>query len=127
LKDLKKIEQFVMVIFLSSAQSVYFNQYFCLMCIYNLFLILDHIISYVEKNTKNQGSPMWCLRAPGHLQGPSRLSVGIGIAKRNGHQISSISCRFALWEVLSQTKYCCSLKFKIFGSKKIVRQLLTLK
>jgi len=25
----KKIEQFVMVIFLSSAQSVYFSQYFC--------------------------------------------------------------------------------------------------
>jgi len=27
----KKIEQFVMIIFLSSAQSVYLNQYFCLM------------------------------------------------------------------------------------------------
>jgi len=40
-----------MVIFLSSAQSVYFNQYFCLMCMYELFLILDHIKSYVEKNT----------------------------------------------------------------------------
>jgi len=40
-----------MVIFLSSAQSVYFNQYFCLMCIYQLFLILDHTKSYVEKNT----------------------------------------------------------------------------
>jgi len=26
-----------MVIFLSSAQSAYFNQYFCLMCIYQLF------------------------------------------------------------------------------------------
>jgi len=30
----KKIKQFVMVIFLSSAQSVYFNQYFCLTYIY---------------------------------------------------------------------------------------------
>jgi len=40
-----------MVIFLSSAQSVDFNQYFCLMCIYQLFLILDHTKSYVEKNT----------------------------------------------------------------------------
>ena len=38
-----------MVIFLSSAQSVYFNQYFCLMCIYQLFLILDCTKSYVEK------------------------------------------------------------------------------
>jgi len=40
-----------MVVFLSSAQSVYFNQYFCLMCIYQLFMILDHTKSYVEKNT----------------------------------------------------------------------------
>jgi len=40
-----------MIIFLSSAQSVYFNQLFCLMCIYQLFLILDHTKSYVEKNT----------------------------------------------------------------------------
>jgi len=38
-----------MVIFLSSAQSVYFNQYFCLMWIYELFLILDNTKSYVEK------------------------------------------------------------------------------
>jgi len=38
----KNIKHFVMVIFLSSAQSVYFNQYFCLMCIYQLFLVLDH-------------------------------------------------------------------------------------
>ena len=47
----KKIEQFVMVIFLSSAQLVYFNQYFCLMRIYQLFLILEHNKSYAEKNT----------------------------------------------------------------------------
>jgi len=40
-----------MVIFLSSAHTVYFNQYFCLMCIYQLFLILDHTKSYLEKNT----------------------------------------------------------------------------
>jgi len=45
----KKIKQFVMVIFLSSAQSVYFNQHFCLMCIYQVLLILDHIRSHVEK------------------------------------------------------------------------------
>jgi len=51
-------------------------------------------------------------------QGPGRLSVGIWVAKRHGHQISSISCCFVLWKVLSQTKYCCSLKVKIFGSKK---------
>ena len=47
----KKIKQFVMVTFFSSAQSVHLNQYFCLMCIYQLFLILDHTKSYVEKNT----------------------------------------------------------------------------
>jgi len=47
----KMNKQFVMVIFLSSAQSVYFNQYFCLMCIYQLFLILDRTKSYVEKYT----------------------------------------------------------------------------
>jgi len=92
----KNIKQYVMVIFLISAQSVYFNQYFCLMCIYQLFLILDHTKSYVEKTTKDQGSPMWCPQAPGRLQGPSRLSVGIGIAKRHGHQISSISRLFVL-------------------------------
>ena len=40
-----------MAIFLSSAQSVYFNQFFCLMYIYQLFLILDHTKSHVEKNT----------------------------------------------------------------------------
>jgi len=45
----KKIKQFVMVIFLSSAQSIYFNEYFCLVCIYQLFLILDHNKSYVKK------------------------------------------------------------------------------
>ena len=109
-----------MVIFLSSEQSVYFNQYFYLMCIYQLFLVLDHTKSYVEKNAKNQGSPMWCPRAPGRPQGPSRLSAGIGVAIRHGHQISRISC-FALREVLSGTKYCYSLKVKIFGSKKIFR------
>jgi len=86
----KKIKQFVIVIFLSSAQSVYFNHYFCLMCIYRLILIVDHTKSYVEKNT---------LKIRGHQcgrpQGPSRLSVGIGITKRHGLHISSISHRFA--------------------------------
>jgi len=37
-----------MLIFLSSIQSVYFNQFFCLLCIY-IFLILDHTKPYVEK------------------------------------------------------------------------------
>jgi len=40
-----------MVIYLSSAQSVYFNQFFYLMYIYQLFLILDRTKSYVEKKT----------------------------------------------------------------------------
>jgi len=30
-------------------------------------------------------------------------------------QISSISCRFVLWDAVSRTKYCCSLEVKIFG------------
>jgi len=37
-----------MVIILSSTQSVYFNQYFCLTCIYQLFFILDHTKSHVQ-------------------------------------------------------------------------------
>jgi len=40
-----------MVIFVSSAQLIYFNQYFCFMCIYQLFRVLDHTKSYVEKHT----------------------------------------------------------------------------
>jgi len=97
-----------------SAQSVYINQYFCLTCIYQLFLILDHNKSYVEKNTKNQ----WCPWAPGRPQGPTRLSAGIGAAKRHGHQISSIPCRCALWEVLSQTILLLAESQNI-GSKKV--------
>jgi len=49
-----------MAIFLSSAQSVYFNEYFCLMCIYPIYLILDHTKSYVEKNS---------LKIRGHQRG----------------------------------------------------------
>ena len=43
--------------------------------------------------------------------------IGIGVA-RGGHvaQISSISCHFVFREAASQTKCCCSLKFKIFGT-----------
>jgi len=33
-------------------------------------------------------------------------------------EISSISCHFVLCEVLTQTKYCCSLKVKRFGLQK---------
>jgi len=104
------------------------NQYilinFSALCAFHqLFLVLDRTKSYVEKkHSKNQGSPMWCPRAPGCLQGPSSSSAGIGVArgtKWHGTQISSISCCFVLWGVLSQTKYCCSLKVKIFGPKKI--------
>jgi len=115
----EEIKQFVMVIFLRSAQSVYFNQYSALCASINFWFwtMPNHML---KKHSKNQGSPMWCPQAPGRPQGPSRLSAGIGVAKRHGHQISSI-CRFALWEVLSETKYCCSLKVKIFGPKKIFR------
>jgi len=60
----------------------------------------------LKKHSKNQGSPMWCPWAPGRLQGPSRLSTGV--AKRHGHQISSISC-FALWEMLFEKKTGFSL------------------
>jgi len=39
---------------------------------------------------------MWCPWTPGRPQGPSRLSVGIGLAKWHDPQISSISCRSVL-------------------------------
>ena len=55
-----------MVIILSSAQSVNFNQYHCLTCIYQFFLILDHTISYVEKRT---------LKIRGHQCGAHRHQV----------------------------------------------------
>jgi len=67
----------------------------------------------------DQGSPRCCPRAPGRPQGPSRSPTGTGVAKGvMAFQISSISCRFVLWEVSSLTKYCCSLKGKISGPKK---------
>jgi len=50
-----------------------------------------------------------------------RLKVGLvtkaypGVTKRAiSAQISSIPCQFVLWEAVSQTKYCCSLKVKRF-------------
>jgi len=45
--------------------------------------------------------------------------VATGGARRPWPQISSISCRFVHWETVSQRKYCCSLKIKIFGLPKI--------
>jgi len=66
-----------------------------------------------------QGSPTWCPRAPGRPQGSSRLSAGMGVAPGdNSRQISSMFCRFVLWEVWSQTKYSSSLNVKIFGPPK---------
>ena len=50
-----------------------------------------------------------------------RRSQGI----QGGHappQISSIPCHFALWEAVSQTTYCCSLKVKRFSSSKTFGQ-----
>jgi len=44
----------------------------------------------------------------------SRRSQG-GAKRAMPPQISSSSCCFVLWEVVSQTRYCCSLKVKIFG------------
>jgi len=38
---------------------------------------------------------------------------------RGSLHISSVSCHFALWEVVSQTKYCCSLKVKRYAAPKI--------
>jgi len=40
---------------LSHLRSISFNQYFCLMCIYQLFLMLGHTKSYVEKTLKITG------------------------------------------------------------------------
>jgi len=71
------------------------------MCIYQLFLILDHIKSYVEKNTlKIRGNQCG---AHEHQVARKGQAVVRGHRRRRGHQISSISCRLVLWEVLSQT------------------------
>jgi len=63
-----------------------------------------------------QGSPTWCLRAPGRSQGPSRSPPGIGVTRvaKGGinPQISRISCRFVLWEALSQQNTVARLKSK---------------
>ena len=88
------------------------------MCIYQLFLILDHTKSYVEKKTLKIGDHHWGAHGHQVAQGPSRLSRGIGVAKRHGHQISSISCRFALWEVLSQKNTVVRWKSKYLAQKK---------
>jgi len=48
-----------------------------------------------------------------------KLFQAIVVARRGkmGHvaPVSSISCRFVLQEVVQHTKYCCSLKVKVFG------------
>jgi len=41
-----------------------------------------------------------------------------GVPGRNTPQIFSISSHFVLWEVLSQTNYCCSPKIKHFSTPK---------
>ena len=33
-------------------------------------------------------------------------------------KISSTSCHFVLWQAVSRTKFCCSLKVKVFGLPK---------
>jgi len=52
-------------------------------------------------------------------QPPNNHHVSTRIARgANGAmppKISTISCHFALWEAVSQTKYCCSLKLKRFS------------
>jgi len=48
----------------------------------------------------------------------SSRPVGKGVAKwAHAPKIFSMSCYFVLWEAVSQTKYCCSLKVKIFAPK----------
>ena len=55
--------------------------------------------------------------------GHKHAAVAIGLAKGGTRkpcpQVSGIPCRSVLWEAVSQTKYCCSLKVKIFVPKKI--------
>ena len=41
--------------------------------------------------------------------------VGTGWPRGHAHQISNMSCRFVLWEAVSQTKYRCSLKEQILA------------
>jgi len=44
--------------------------------------------------------------------------TGVDGVGRWAPQVSIISCRFALWDVVCQTKYCFSLKVKILRSPK---------
>jgi len=47
---------------------------------------------------------------------PSNPLRGYALGPRGTtSQISSIPCRFTLWEAAYQTKYCCSLEVKVFG------------
>ena len=47
------------------------------------------------------------------------IPVARGGQMSHDPQNSSLSCRFVLREAMSQTKYCCSLKVKIFGPSQI--------
>jgi len=61
------------------------------------------------------------LRAWSKTKFKRSIIAHIGVARgQRGHapQISSISCRSVLRHVVSQTKYCCPLKFKIFAPPK---------
>jgi len=119
LKDLKKILNTLWWLSFSALHNQYILTNISALCAsINFFWFWTIPIICWTIHSKNQGSPIWC---PGRLHGPSRLSTGVGAAKRHAHQMSSISCHFALWEVLSQTKYCCLLKVKIFGPDKIFR------
>ena len=61
---------------------------------------------------------MWC---PGRLQGPSRLSAGIGVAKWHSPKFLAFLVVLHLERCYPKKKYCCLLKVKIFGPEKIFR------
>jgi len=62
--------------------------------------------------------PLLCQRHNEALCLLCRPYFGQGVQGGHAPKISNISCRFLLCEAVSQTKYCCSLKVKIFGPQK---------
>jgi len=67
-------------LFSSQSKGITFGVYFFdVSCVNLIFLVRCQInkTSYSTGITITQGSPTWCPRAPGRLQGPSRSPVGL--------------------------------------------------
>ena len=67
------------------------------------------VTNVVTEGTRSSAWTMWVTRGHRRSQVESKGAMV--------PQISSIPCRFLLWEALPLTKYCCSLKVKTFPPK----------